>query len=153
MKSNQKSDKKWRNSSDSFPPPAWKQQELTLILDVPSQESLKSAVTGGIPTNFSPSAKGDYVEHLAICWLYEQGYEVFRNCSCVGDVDMIATKGSSVVKIDVKTLCVTYHYGKPYWQHYCSKTPSQKEQNVRFLLFHPENKTFVFSDSCVEPKN
>ena len=153
MKSNQKLDKKWRNSSDTFPRPVWKKQGFTLTSDVPSQENLKLAITGEIPTDFSSSAKGDYVEHLAVCWLYEQGYQVFKNCSRVGDVDIVATKGSSVVKIDVKTLCVTYHYGKPYWQHYCSKTPSQKEQNVKFLLFHPENKTFVFSDSCVEPKN
>ena len=117
-------------------------------------ENSKLEITGQVPTDFSSSAKGDYVEHLAICWLYEQGYAVFRNCSCVGDVDMIATKGDDTIKIDVKSLHYA-HTGRGYRTWKCSngRTLNQKEQKVVYLLYHPIRKTFVFSEKTTEPKN
>jgi len=108
-------------------------------------------ITGQVPTNFSSSAKGDYVEHLAICWLYEQGYAVFKNCSCVGDVDMIATKGDDTVKIDVKSL--QYSEANKIWKCGNGRTLKQKEQKVVYMLYHPVHKTFVFSEKTTEPKN
>ena len=151
MRSNRKSDRRWHNGSDILQQPVWKQQEITLTSDVPLPENSKLEITGQVPTNFSPSAKGDYVEHLAICWLYEQGYAVFKNCSCVGDVDIIATKGDDTVKIDVKSL--QYSEANKIWKCGNGRTLKQKEQKVVYMLYHPVHKTFVFSEKTTEPKN
>ena len=29
-------------------------------------------------------------EYYAVTWLWDNGYEVFRNCGCTGSVDLIA---------------------------------------------------------------
>lgn len=49
--------------------------------------------------------QGAFSEHKAICWLLEQGYEVFRNVSQHGAVDLIArdTDTGEYLPIDVKT--------------------------------------------------
>lgn len=47
---------------------------------------------------------GDWSEHKAVTWLWEQGWEVFKNCGKTGSVDLIALKDGELRKIDVKTL-------------------------------------------------
>jgi Holliday junction resolvase-like predicted endonuclease len=47
--------------------------------------------------------KGAAAEVAACLWLLNQGYEVFRNISIHGIVDLVATRGDEVVLIDVKT--------------------------------------------------
>ena len=37
-------------------------------------------------------------------WLLEQGYEVFRNVSAHGPIDIIAVKDDQILKLDVKTV-------------------------------------------------
>ena len=38
----------------------------------------------------SDSRKGDFAEFYAVTWLWDQGYDVFKNCGCDGMVDLIA---------------------------------------------------------------
>ena len=47
--------------------------------------------------------KGDMAEFYAVTWLWDNGYEVFKNCGCTGPVDLIATKDGKTTLIDVKT--------------------------------------------------
>jgi hypothetical protein len=47
--------------------------------------------------------KGAHSELIACAWLLDQGYDVYRNVSPVGMVDIIAIKGDEHLKIDVKT--------------------------------------------------
>lgn len=47
--------------------------------------------------------KGAHSELIASAWLIEQGYEVFRNVSQHGYIDIIAIKDGIVYKFDVKT--------------------------------------------------
>ena len=47
--------------------------------------------------------KGDKAEFYAITWLWDNGYEVFKNCGCSGPIDLIATKNGKTTFIDVKT--------------------------------------------------
>lgn len=54
-----------------------------------------------------PNRQGDWAELKAVAWLWEQGYEVFRNLGSSGSVDLIATKGEVTLKIDVKTIRTT----------------------------------------------
>lgn len=51
----------------------------------------------------STGKKGAMGELAATVWLLSQGYEVFRNVAQDGAVDLIATKGGEITKIDVKT--------------------------------------------------
>ena len=47
--------------------------------------------------------KGARSELIACAWLLEQGYEVYRNVSQHGKVDLIAIKNDKMVYVDVKT--------------------------------------------------
>ena len=46
--------------------------------------------------------KGARNELAAVCWLLDQGYEVFRNVSQHGAIDIIAIRGIEILSIDVK---------------------------------------------------
>ncbi len=46
--------------------------------------------------------RGAHAEMMACCFLLENGYEVFRNVSGVGIIDIVAVKDDQVLKIDVK---------------------------------------------------
>jgi hypothetical protein len=48
--------------------------------------------------------RGAYSEIIACAWLLESGYEVFRNMSSHGPIDIVAMKGRETLYIDVKTL-------------------------------------------------
>lgn len=51
--------------------------------------------------------KGAFSEHIAVAWLLEQGFEVFRNVSQHGEVDLLALDSEgNVSKVDVKTYSV-----------------------------------------------
>ena len=47
--------------------------------------------------------RGAQTELIACAWLLGEGYEVFRNISPAGPVDIIACKGSQLLRIDVKS--------------------------------------------------
>lgn len=46
--------------------------------------------------------KGALNELLACAWLLQEGYEVFRNLSAHGLVDLVAIRDGAIIKIDVK---------------------------------------------------
>lgn len=46
---------------------------------------------------------GTLSEIKACVWLIENGYEVFRNISQYGPIDLIAIKDGEIIKIDVTT--------------------------------------------------
>jgi len=54
--------------------------------------------------------KGDYSELLASAWLLKQGYEVFRNVSSVGPIDIVAVNEDETILIDVKTCSLRKDY-------------------------------------------
>ena len=89
------------------------------------------------------SRVGDLAEHKAVVWLWQQGYEVFRNCGCTGPVDLIAMdKHGSIVLIDVKTRRLQYETGNHTKAH--GRTDVQKELGVHILGYDSENDTFKF---------
>ena len=47
--------------------------------------------------------RGALSQLQAEAWLLEQGYEVFRNVSIHGPIDIVAIKGDTILKLDVKT--------------------------------------------------
>ena len=90
-------------------------------------------------SSFSPSRKGDLAEFYAVTWLWDQGYEVFKNAGCSGPVDLIAmdSKGNTIL-IDVKT--ITQRYSN------MTLTNKQKKLEVRLLMFDPKTRKLKFWD-------
>lgn len=93
-------------------------------------------------TKLGCSRKGDLAEYYAVTWLWDKGYEVFKNCGCTGAIDLIAIdKQGSVTLIDVKTAreSSAHNFTKTG-----VRTPLQKEKNVRFLLYNPVSRKLRF---------
>ena len=83
------------------------------------------------------SRKGDLAEFYAVTWLWDRGYEVFKNCGCSGPVDLIATKKGEVTLIDVKTR--SGRAGR-------KRTQKQKDLNVQILNYSPTSRELRFVD-------
>lgn len=88
---------------------------------------------------------GETVEYKAVIWLIEEGYEVFRNVSRIGPIDIVIVDGSgNTIKIDVKkcTDGTRNSKGKIYHQQ---KKNEQKELGVVFLYYDEYNDVFAWS--------
>lgn len=83
--------------------------------------------------------KGAISELTASAWLLSQGYEVFKNCSQHGCVDLVAYKDGLFILVDVKS-------GHPYTNkagiknYYPSLklTKEQQDLGVKLLISDPE---------------
>ena len=86
--------------------------------------------------NKDSSRLGDIAEHYAITWLWDQGFDVFKNSGCTGPVDMISLdREGDMLLIDVKT-------EKGWNTGY--RSPLQKQLGVQILSFNPENRKLRF---------
>ena len=82
------------------------------------------------------SRKGDLAEFYAVTWLWDNGYEVFKNCGCTGLVDLIAVnKHGKVTFIDVKTR--SGRSGR-------TRTEEQLKLDVKILNFLPDTRELRF---------
>ena len=92
----------------------------------------------------SPSRKGDLAEYYAVTWLWDNGYEVFRNSGCDGPIDIIAmdNKGE-IILIDVKTGSQDKRYNDLHSSHK-SRTEKQIKLGVKILLFSPATRELRF---------
>tara|TARA_Y100000310_G_C20184060_1_gene579498 strand:+ start:54 stop:386 length:333 start_codon:yes stop_codon:yes gene_type:complete len=90
------------------------------------------------------SRKGDIAEHYAITWLWDNGYEVFKNCGCTGAVDLIALNSKGEVKlIDVKTFKEQSKEPKNLTSS-STRTKKQREFGVKLLGFDPKTRKLRF---------
>lgn len=88
------------------------------------------------------SRLGDITEHRAINWLWEQGFEVFKNCGCSGPVDLIAMdKDGKIILIDVKLAAKSYTLDSAPYRTTC-RSQLQKDIGVHLLMYRPELKDF-----------
>lgn len=71
--------------------------------------------------------KGAHAELIACSWLLENGYDVFRNVSQHGKIDLIGMKDGSVTFFDVKT----NNRNKQGYRNYINVKPPT---GVSFLL-------------------
>ena len=78
--------------------------------------------------------KGDFAEYYAVTWLWDNGYEVFKNSGRTGMIDLIAIKDGEITLIDVKTDKINALPKKDYSGN---RTQAQKEAGVVFLSFDP----------------
>jgi Holliday junction resolvase len=80
-------------------------------------------------------------EHYAITWLWDNGYQVFRNCGCTGPVDLVAMAPNGDIKLlDVKS----YKDGR-----LSARTKVQKELGVQYLHFNSETRKLRFVEHRV----
>ena len=125
-----------QKSLDDLQQAALRQQGYTSILDAPLQENLRLVGTGVRPTD--SSRRGDFAEYYAITWLWDNGWEVFRNCGCTGPVDLIAMDGDKITLIDVKT--------RAKGRGHTGRTQQQKDLGVQFLSFDPDLRSLRFTE-------
>ncbi len=57
--------------------------------------------------------QGAYSELAAAVYLLKQGYEVFRNLSPCGPVDLVAIRDDEILQIDVKSTRIYRHWRGP----------------------------------------
>jgi len=91
---------------------------------------------------FSPSRIGDMSEYYSVTWLWDQGYEVFKNAGSSGMVDMIAwePETNEIILIDVKTTRGTITLPKP-----AGRTGKQKNNGVRLLEYNADTRHLKFT--------
>ena len=92
-----------------------------------------------------PKHRGGWAEMVACCWLLQRGYEVFRNVSAHGSIDVVAIKDGEVFKFDVKGITQNY-----------SGTPSLKEEQlqigVKALVVYEDGRVIIV-DNQVSSKS
>jgi len=94
-------------------------------------------------TEFSPNRAGDFAEYYAVTWLWDQGYQAFKNCGCDGPIDLIAiAEDGTIIYIDVKTL--SYQESRGCWRSGTGLTDKQKAMGVQILGFIPETRELRF---------
>ena len=92
----------------------------------------------------SSSRKGDMAEFYAVTWLWDNGYEVFKNCGCTGLVDLIAVdKKGNTKLIDVKTFHKDNRW-KGTWTGVAPRSKEQKSRGVQILGYNPESRKLRF---------
>lgn len=89
---------------------------------------------------------GALCELQACAWLLTQGYEVFRNVSPEGKVDIIARKDNKITLIDVKKAVITTA-GNLYYHN--SAIEKAKAQGIDILLSLPDG-TCVWGSSLLQ---
>jgi len=88
----------------------------------------------------STNRKGDLAEYYAVTWLWDNGYEVFKNCGCDGFIDLVVRDPQGNIKlIDVKSARKD-NRGENLWTSRTTRTPAQIEADVQYLLFMPETR-------------
>ena len=96
----------------------------------------------------SSSRKGDFAEYYAVTWLWDNGYEVFKNAGCSGPVDIIAMdKKGEIILIDVKTSRKYFNPDNPDAVRYKNskvRTEQQIKLGVKLLSFDPVTRKLSF---------
>ena len=92
------------------------------------------------------SRKGDMAEFYAVTWLWDNGYEVFKNCGCTGLADLVArdSKGD-IILIDVKTAQPQLHKdtGNNLTKS-TGRTTEQVKAGVQLLMFNSQTRKLKF---------
>lgn len=92
------------------------------------------------PQHVSKKHRGAHSELVAVAWLIEQGYEVFRNVSQHGKVDIVVLNEATkeFIPIDVKTLSSYRTVDGQCRTGYPSKKDFHVVGQIRFVLVNPK---------------
>ena len=142
MKYKQRSENPKQTSTEDLQSPVWKQLELNLDSTANSQENTKLEKVRQTLTD--KNRLGDLAEYYAVTWLWDEGYEVFKNAGCSGLIDLIAynKETEDILLIDVKTVQEDSRGSAPYVKN--TLTKEQREKKVRVLSFNPWDRKLKF---------
>ena len=103
-------------------------------------------------TEWSKSRKGDLAEYYAVTWLWDQGFEVFKNAGCDGCIDIVAiSPEGDTILIDVKTLIPQQRSsGGVVKRVGLGVSDKQKALGVHYLGFDPEDRSLRFIEHSHE---
>ena len=88
---------------------------------------------------------GDMAEHYAITWLWDNGYEVFKNCGCTGAIDLIAiSKTGKTRLIDVKSYTVPKGSKERTRKPSGVRSKEQKKLGVELLHYNINTRKLKF---------
>ena len=106
-----------------------------------------SVATGQKHIDVDSNRKGDLAEYYAVTWLWDEGYEVFKNAGCSGPIDLIAyhLETQETLLIDVKTFFAHPESGI-YNRASEGRSQLQKELGVVLLAFDPSTRKLRFID-------
>jgi hypothetical protein len=89
---------------------------------------------------------GDVVEHIAITRLLKSGWEVFKNVSSVGPIDICIfnIKKNNFYYIDIKSLTRSYKSIEQYLSSRCTTrlTSRQKKLGVK-IAYYFDNRVYI----------
>ena len=97
---------------------------------------MENIVSEIIGPKLTESRKGDLAEFYAVTWLWDQGYEVFKNAASQGPIDIIAFKNGKTFLIDVKTIKISGSGAK--------RTKLQKELGVILVSFDRQTRKLAW---------
>jgi len=97
---------------------------------------MENIVSEIIGPKLTESRKGDLAEFYAVTWLWDQGYEVFKNAASQGPIDIIAFKNGKTFLIDVKTIKISGSGAK--------RTKLQKELGVILISFDRQTRKLAW---------
>ena len=83
-------------------------------------------------------------ELLACAWLLHEGYEVFRNVSPHGPIDLVARRDGEILFIDVKTAA------DDRARYYHFDLPESEFQDICRLYIFPDNKCLLVRPTTAE---
>ena len=95
-------------------------------------------ISGDKRPSYNSTRKGGFGEYHAVTWLWDQGYEVFKNCGGSGYIDLVAIKDKEIKLIDVKS---TRRERASYSR---GRTARQKEDGVVVLVFNVNSRKCEF---------
>ena len=79
-------------------------------------------------------------EYYAVTWLWDNGYEVFKNCGCDGFIDLVVRDPKGNIKlIDVKSARRDYRTEDTYTSR-TTRTKKQIKADVQYLLLMPDTR-------------
>ena len=90
--------------------------------------------------------KGACSEMAACSFLLREGYEVYRNVSAHGMIDIIAIRGKETLYVDVKSAKVGELLGGPI---YSRITKQQRDNGVILIVVYDNGECFVDSNPRV----
>lgn len=88
-------------------------------------------------------------ELVAAIWLLNNGYEVFRNMSQHGAIDLIAVNENEILLLDVKT---APQYGETTYVNTKRLTEEQKVLGVKFLFVYKTGSCEIVGEDYVRYK-
>jgi len=77
--------------------------------------------------------RGSMAELKVCSWLLEQGYEVFKNVSMYGTIDIIAVKDKEIRFIDVKMPAIVYNKDGSFF--YQERYDTNKPDNIEYVYY------------------